>query len=642
MERILAFTPIPTLVLSPSFHVIQLSEGCLSTFSLTPEDCVGAPILDFLRSKTPDLNHISVHRGITTAVNTKAVQSFEVAAPTEERYWTLRVIPITGSDDSDLLYVVIEIQDTTEEHLKRKALDDQLQTDETYRMIVQTVKDYAIFMLDTRGYVVTWNTGASILKGYTREEIVGRHLSTFYSEEDRQNRKAEKELEAVLRDGRLEDEGWRYRKDGTRFWANVMITAVYQSGVVIGFSKVTRDLTERKAAEARLISAYQEADKLKSAFLANMSHEIRTPMHGMLSALALLMDTGLDSEQQELASIIEESGSVLLQVINDILDYSKLSSGNFPMNSEVFHVASIIASVVRGLKMTLKEGVRMETSFDVPMYALGDSLRYRQLVQNLVANAAKFTDQGSISIRASVSNEEEDSYSVLTEVVDTGIGIPPCAVDTLFTAFTQFDNSATKRYKGTGLGLSICKSLTGLMGGDVGFYPNPGGKGSVFWFTVRLGKPGDSSPVDAIKQAGRDTSPLGVLSVIGEVAAKAQLLVAEDNLINQRVMLKLLKSLGFEKVDMASNGAEAVRLVKQKPDGYSLVLMDISMPILDGVSATKEIREAGFTTPVVAMTANALKGDAEEYLRKGLDDYISKPVDRQQLSASLRKWLNVN
>ena len=636
MDRILALTPVPTIVLSAqSFQITQISQSYLSTFSLTLEECLGIPILDFINRMVPDFNCVPILDSIGTAVLTKAIKSFEIAATTDEKHWTLRIVPIV--DDDSLLYVVIETQDTTEEHRKRKALEDQLQADETYRMLVQTVKDYAIFMLDAQGHVMTWNTGAGILKGYTREEIVGRHFSTFYSEDDRIARKPEKELEAAIRDGRVEDEGWRHRKDGTRFWANVMITPVIQSGVVIGFSKVTRDLTERRAAEARLISAYQEADKLKSAFLANMSHEIRTPMHGMLSALTLLLDTGLSPEQKELTDIIEESGSVLLQVINDILDYSKLSSGSFPLSWDTMNVTDIIASVVRGLKTTLKRGVRLETLLRVPTYACGDSLRYRQLVQNLLANAAKFTDTGYISIRTSLISEDKDSYTILTEVIDSGIGVPSHAVNTLFTPFTQFDNSPTKRYKGTGLGLSICKSLTQLMGGTIGFYPNPDGQGSVFWFTVKLGKVADERLVSTasppLNQAPFD---------IEKLAAGRRLLLAEDNLINQKVMLKLLNSHGFQRVDVAPDGAEAVSLVKQNPIGYSLILMDINMPILDGVAATKEIRGAGFNMPIVAMTANALKGDAEEYLKNGLDDYISKPVDRRQLLASLQKWLQVN
>jgi osomolarity two-component system, sensor histidine kinase TcsA len=192
-----------------------------------------------------------------------------------------------------------------------------------------------------------------------------------------------------------------------------------------------------------------------------VSHEIRTPMHGMLSALTLLLDTKLDAPQLELAKVIEESGEVLLQVINDILDYSKLASGSFSISADIINVADIIQSVYRNYQKCCKPGTTLEHSLDsrLPVAAEGDSLRYRQIIQNFVSNGTKFTEQGYVKIKASLQDETDDSYVILTEVVDTGIGVPASVSSALFTPFTQFDNSATKRYKGTGLGLSICKSL---------------------------------------------------------------------------------------------------------------------------------------------------------------------------------------
>lgn len=252
----------------------------------------------------------------------------------------------------------------------------------------------------------------------------------------------------------------------------------------MGFSKVTRDLTERKKAESKLVAAYEESSRLKSEFLANMSHEIRTPMHGMLSALTLLLDTKLEPEQLDLAQIIQESGQVLLHVINDILDYSKLSSGSFSISHDIINVPEIILSVYRAHQNAGKPDIMLETGIDprLSSAAEGDAFRFRQIVENFVSNAFKFTEQGQIRIHATLQHEDDNTYTVLTEVIDTGIDIPVTASKSLFTPFTQFDNSATKRYKGTGLGLSICKSLAELMGGDIGFRSNSAGTGSVFWY----------------------------------------------------------------------------------------------------------------------------------------------------------------
>jgi osomolarity two-component system sensor histidine kinase TcsA len=529
-----------------------------------------------------------------------------------------------------------------------------LSTNEAFRILVEAVKDYAIFLLDTRGHVTTWNIGAELNKGYRRDEILGQHFSVFYGKEDLEIGKPETELEICLREGRVEDEGWRYRKDGSRFWANVIITAVYKDGKHVGFGKVTRDLTERKAAETRLVAAYEESEKLKSDFLANMSHEIRTPMHGMLSACSLLLDTPLTDRQRDIAYIMDESGQFLLQVINDILDYSKLASGSFSINSDVVGVTSIISSVVRGVQATLQPSVHFELflAADLPKSAQGDPLRFRQVVQNIVGNAAKFTEKGSIRVRAFVEEEDQDSYTILTEVTDTGIGISDTAATSLFTPFTQFDQTTTKRYRGTGLGLSIAKSLTELMGGRIGYQPNPERNGTVFWFTARLmkikrldqiqrwksnsrnlntGQGGDSQ-----EQTDREANKGPTLAEVGPLRS---LLLVEDNIINQKVMLGLLRAAGLKQVDLASNGAEAVAMVKAKPAAYDLVLMDINMPILDGNEATKQIRANGIRVPIVAMTAYALKGDRERCLDNGMDDYIPKPVDRQRLVKTLERWL---
>ena len=253
----------------------------------------------------------------------------------------------------------------------------------------------------------------------------------------------------------------------------------------------------------------------------------------------------------------------------------------------------------------------------------------------------KFTETGHIRVHASLTHNQA-SYTILTEVIDTGIGVPDYAVNSLFTPFTQLDNAATKLYQGTGLGLSICKSLTELMDGTIGFRPNPDQQGSIFWFTVILGKPDGLEDLNSLElnlKSATLSQPADPLVDIRLVASKKSLLVAEDNSVNQKVMSRLLMSLGFETVDIASDGAQAACLTKERPQAYALILMDINMPVLDGIAATAEIRSAGITIPIIAMTANALKGDRDAYIAKGLTDYLSKPVDRRLLATVLLKWL---
>lgn len=430
-----------------------------------------------------------------------------------------------------------------------------------------------------------------------------------------------------------------------------MITAIYKNDVHVGFGKVTRDLTERKGAELQLIAAYEESAKMKSEFLANISHEVRTPMHGMLSASALLLDTPLNTEQRETVSIIEESGEVLLGVINDILDYSKLTSGSFSINSDVVNPSTIVASVVRSVQATLAPEVHIKSSQtpDVPLSAQGDPLRYRQILHNIVANAGKFTEKGSISVHTSLVSEDEITYMVQTEVSDTGIGVSEDATEHLFKPFTQLDSTIKKRYQGTGLGLSIAKSLTELLGGQIGYRPNSDCVGSVFWFTVKLQKsprkiPGHavvaSQPTGIERNESIDAAGIDQMLIkLRETGATKRILAAEDNVINQLVLRKTLHTLGLDNITMVSDGAQAIVELLNSSNTYDLVLMDVNMPVMDGHKATIHIRNHGLRLPVIAMTAYALKGDMELCLEKGMDDYIVKPVNRNLLLETLFKWL---
>jgi osomolarity two-component system sensor histidine kinase TcsA len=293
------YTPVFTLILDASLHILEISDSYLDVSDAPGrEHVVGLHIDDFLERKVTLPSLGTARKAIRTAQDSARPCELKQHLP-DKTAWSTRIVPIFRH--GTLQYFQMELQDITAEADKQRDLEDRLYANETYRILVETVKDYAIFMLDVNGNVATWNAGAQRFKGYTREEIVGRHFSNFYGKEDRDNDKPGRELADALRDGRVEDEGWRYRKDGSSFWycsfppppwpdlltqdrANVVITPVYKGDMLLGFSKVTRDLTERRTAEVKLIAAYEEASKLKSEFLANMSHEIRTPMHGKFCA----------------------------------------------------------------------------------------------------------------------------------------------------------------------------------------------------------------------------------------------------------------------------------------------------------------------------------------------------------------------
>ncbi|KAK1246598.1 hypothetical protein MKX08_000400 [Trichoderma sp. CBMAI-0020] len=643
-------SPVPTLVVSPAFRIQRVSQGVEDAWHRGRHEFLGKDLFAALYGGSPleRFDRIPLVHAIEEAVAARNFRHCYAVYAVRGVAWSARIIPIFRGDE--MLSLVLDWDQVESKTAGGELIQSALSVDEVIRLLVHTVKDYAIFLLDTRGYVATWNTGAELLKGYKKEDIVGKHFSTFYGKDDLQAGKPEDELLTCLREGRVQDEGWRYRKDGSRFWANVIITALYRNGIHVGFGKVTRDLTERREAELRLVAAYEESAKLKNDFLANMSHEIRTPMHGMLSACALLLDTSLDEDQRETANIISESGQVLLQVINGILDYSKLKSGNFSVNTDLVGVASIISSVVKNVQMSLVPGVyiKLVLAPGLPESAQGDPLRFRQIFQNIIDNAVKFTEKGSVQVDASISAEDEKSYTILTQVTDSGIGVPEDDVQNLFKPFTQLEKPTKKRFQGTGLGLSIAKSLAELLGGQMGYRPNPEHHGSIFWFTVKLKKIANLNQLgiphmqvdQEAAKSQQDSEKEKMLRRVREMAPHKRILAAEDNLVNQKVLSRVLHSLGFQDFTIASNGAEAVSLLSASPNAYDLVLMDISMPVMDGFEATRKIRTYGNPIPIIAMTAYALRGDNETCLEKGMDDYISKPVNINKLLQKLLTWLD--
>jgi PAS domain S-box-containing protein len=532
----------------------------------------------------------------------------------------------------------------------RKRMEAELwATNEIRRTILEST-NYGVIATDCDGIIHTFNRTAETMLGYKADEVIGKLTPAAFHDLGEvviRTRSLSIELKRQIKPGfdtfcakarlGISDENeWTYiRKDGRGVPVRLSVTALKdQNGSLVGFLGMAQDISEAKRNREQLLEANERAQtaaRAKSAFLANMSHEIRTPMNGVIGMCNLLLDSVQDPSQAEGLKIIQQCGNSLLDLINDILDFSKLEVDKFEFENEPFNPHITAQEVVDLLNsLASQKGLLLSynSSFSTPQWVLGDVTRFRQILMNLVSNAIKFTEHGSVHITSRVIPLGDHKYNLQFSVKDTGIGIPQESQARLFNSFSQVDASTTRKFGGTGLGLAISKGLCEKMGGRI-WVESTVDQGSTFSFSLVVLESTDTSVNSKRETTLSEESNLGT-------RYPQQILVAEDNRTNQLVLVGLLEKLGY-RPDVAENGREVLKMLKTK--FYNLILMDCHMPEIDGFETTLRIRKnLKFSQiQIVAVTASTMKEDVERCLRVGMTAFLSKPITISSLVQTLKE-----
>ena len=533
--------------------------------------------------------------------------------------------------------------------LSQRLISGQLgQSEVKYKAIYEGASDGLLVFASNE--FIDVNPAACALFGARKEDLIQRFpldISPKYQPDGQLSLDKARSYVAACLNGAPQVFEWRHnRLDGTEFDAETTLSAIRLSGRTVMFALV-RDITARKE-KARLESvnyqlevAKKEAEqsaKSKMHFLANMSHEIRTPMNGIFGMVSLVLDTQLSSEQRDYIETIQSSTSSLLTILNDVLEYSKITQTEIELNPREFNPRHLVMDVARTFQaMASDTGVELSSFVypDVPTVVNGDDHRIRQVLSNLVGNAVKFTQEGSVSVKVSYLNNESDSSKECLQFIvsDTGIGMDERTIEKLFQPFSQADTSITRNYGGTGLGLAICYDLVEAMGGEIKVESKIG-QGSTFSFDICLKHSIETDKKMLSNEVEKTQTTISELAA-GQSFPNKPILIVEDNLINQKVTSAIIKKLGYP-VTIASNGKEAVELCQK--NNYSIIFMDLSMPKMDGFEATQKIRsneEDEFRSTIIAVTGHAFQEYRERCNEVGIDDFLSKPYNLFKLKEKL-------
>jgi PAS domain S-box-containing protein len=621
-------------LLSPDGHIRSWNSGAVRIMGYDDAEAIGRHFSMFYGAE--DLERRKPQFELETAEREGRVEDEGWRLRKDgTRFWANTIITALRDDSGSLRGFAKITRDMTE---RRRAMEELRQSTEVFQLLVSNVREYAIFMLDTSGNVATWNAGAERIKGYTPQEIIGKHFSLFYTEEDRRAGKPQRKLDTAREKGWVEDEGWRVRKDGTRFWANVVVTAVYDShGELRGFAKITRDLTEQKQAEEtqralleqrearlqaederrRAEASYrvaQESNRAKDEFLMTLSHELRTPMTAILGWARLLPTMAPEEPMfREAVNSIARGAQLQARLIDDILDVSRIVSGKLRLSPEVVEVGRVVMSAVDAVSATADaKGIKITTMLSPGLGTMVvDSTRLHQVIWNLLSNAVKFTPRGGavqVAARRTASH-------VQISVCDNGEGIDSQFLPHMFEPFRQAELPHTRVHGGLGLGLSIVRYIVEAHGGTITAESRGRGQGSEFTVTL---------PIRAVSASAGGSNPRETF-VHRDLLRAVDMVVVEDDREARDMITAVLRASGANVRAFDSPGGAIIAIGERKPE---LLITDIAMPEVDGYAFVRTLRERGLTTDMKIVALSAFPAGAEP---TGFDAYLTKPIDPFQL-----------
>jgi PAS domain S-box-containing protein len=559
-------------------------------------------------------------------------------------FWANVVITAVRDAEGRLLGFAKVTRDLTQRRSHEEALR---QSEERFRLLVEGVADYAIFMLDVNGKVATWNVGAERIKGYKADEIVGQHFSVFYPTDARESGWPEHELQVATEKGSFVDEGWRVRKDGTMLWANVTITALHDdNGRLVGFAKLTRDLTESKRVEATEVvnqereeileaersarMAAQRTTRVKDEFLATLSHELRTPLSAILGWTQVLLrsaDTELPGKAKRAIEVIDRNARAQVQLIDDLLDLSRIVTGKIRLELQQISILDVVESAIDSARPAAEaKDIRLQTALDsLPATVNADSGRIQQVIWNLLTNAIKFTPKGG---RIQVVLQRVNSHIELS-VSDTGIGIPAHFLPHVFDRFSQRDSSTTRAFGGLGLGLAISKQLVELHGGTIKVASPGENQGATFYVELPLWivQMEDESRERIHPTAETQSSEATALPRLDGVHA----FILDDEPDARDLLQRVLQDQGARVTTFATGDDVLAILKTMRP---SIIVSDVGMPGLDGYQLIRTLRATeghGNRIPALALTAFARAEDRRRSLLAGFQAHLAKPFDVGEL-----------